>query len=267
MLIHWHFDPVLLQLGPLALRWYGLIFVGAFFLAQALLERIFRREGVPADKVQRLLLWALLGTIAGARLTHCLVYEPARYLGDPLAMLRTWDGGMASHGGALGLLLALWLANRRVPPPTPLPWLLDRAAMPAALGAALVRIANFLNSEIVGLPTAGDWGVVFEAVDALPRHPVQLYEAAGCLGVAAVLWALYRRHGARTPPGLLLGWFMLLVFSLRVAAEYFKMPQAAWEAGHAFSAGQWLSLPFVLAGALLVLQAARYSRLARRAGP
>lgn len=139
MLLHWHFDPVLLSLGPMALRWYGLLFVGAFFMGQAVLERIFKREGVPGDKVQRLLLWALLGTIAGARLVHCLVYEPARYWADPLAMLRTWDGGLASHGGALGLLLALWLANRRIPPATPFLWLVDRALHRAGPGARAAR--------------------------------------------------------------------------------------------------------------------------------
>jgi phosphatidylglycerol:prolipoprotein diacylglycerol transferase len=267
MLLHWHFDPVLLSLGPIALRWYGLLFVGAFFMGQAVLERIFKREGVPPDKVQRLLLWALLGTIAGARLVHCLVYEPARYLADPLAMLRTWDGGLASHGGALGLLLALWLANRRIPPATPFLWLVDRAAIPAALGAVFVRIANFLGSEILGVPTSGNWGVVFEAVDTLPRHPVQLYEAAGYLAVARMLWMLYRRHGAGTPRGLLLGWFMLLVFSLRVVAEHFKTPQAAYEAGLAWSMGQLLSLPFIVLGLVLVLRAGKRAPPACRIPP
>jgi prolipoprotein diacylglyceryltransferase len=159
------------------------------------------------------------------------------------------------------MLLGLWLGNRFVPPPRPFLWLVDRVSLPAALGAVFVRVANFLNSEIVGLPTGGHWGVVFEAVDALPRHPVQLYEAAGYLAVAGVLAVLYRRHTVRTPQGLLLGWFLLLVFSLRVAAEVFKTPQAAYEAGMAFSVGQWLSLPFVLLGLALVLRARSAPRL------
>lgn len=255
MLLHWNFDPIFLQVGPLAIRWYGLLFVGAFFMGQAVLAGIFKAEGVPREKAERLMLYALLGTIAGARLVHCLVYEPGHYLADPVAILRIWEGGLASHGGALGMLLGLWLGNRRVPPLRPFLWLVDRVSMPAALGAVFVRVANFLNSEIVGLPTAGNWGVVFEAVDALPRHPVQLYEATGYLAVAGVLAAIYRRHGARVPQGRLLGWFLLLVFSLRVAAEFFKTPQAAYEAGMALSVGQWLSLPFLLLGLALLLRA------------
>ncbi|NML16889.1 prolipoprotein diacylglyceryl transferase [Azohydromonas caseinilytica] len=255
MLLHWKFDPVLLSLGPIAIHWYGLLFVGAFFTGQALLVRMFKAENVPPQKAEQLLLYALLGTIVGARLVHCFFYDPAYYLSNPLAILRIWEGGLASHGGALGMLLGLWLGNARSAPRLPFLWLVDRVAIPAALGAVFVRVANFLNSEILGKPTAGDWGVVFDSVDALPRHPVQLYEALGYLAVAAVLWSLYRREGRHPPPGRLLGWFMVLVFSLRIATEFFKAPQAAYEAGQVFSVGQYLSLPFVLLGVALMLRA------------
>jgi prolipoprotein diacylglyceryl transferase len=252
VLLHWKFDPILFSLGPLSIRWYGLLFVGAFITGQAVLARIFRNEGVPPEHAQRLLMYALLGTIIGARLAHCLFYDPQYYFANPLAILRIWEGGLASHGGVVGMLVGLWLGSRVLQPRLPFLWLVDRIAIPAALGAVFVRVANFLNSEIVGVPTSGGWGVVFESVDVLPRHPVQLYEAVGYLVIAAVLLVGYRRLERRTPHGLLFGWFMVLVFAVRVAAEFFKLPQAAYEAGQLFSVGQWLSLPFVVFGLAMV---------------
>lgn len=178
MLLHWNFDPVLVAIGPLSIRWYGLLFVTAFFVGQAVLSRIFKAEGVPQENAGQLLLYSLVGTIVGARLAHCLFYDPQYYTSHPLAILRIWEGGLASHGGAVGMLVGLWLGSRTIWPQSPFLWLVDRVTIPAALGAAFVRVANFLNSEIVGVPTSGGWGVVFESVDQLPRHPVQLYEAA-----------------------------------------------------------------------------------------
>jgi len=257
MVFHWQFDPVAFSLGPLSVRWYGLLFVGAFLCGQWLLSRLFKAERRDPAQAEGLLLYALVGTLIGARLVHCLFYDPAYYLSQPLAILKVWEGGLASHGGALGLLAGLWLGGRRLtPPPHPL-WLLDRVAIPAALGGAFVRLANFLNSEIVGRPTSGDWGVVFTAVDALPRHPVQLYEAASCLLVFVILLAAWWRWREATPRGLLFGGFLLLVFSARIVAEAFKQPQAAYEAGWPFTVGQGLSLPFVLAGLVFVVRAWR----------
>jgi phosphatidylglycerol---prolipoprotein diacylglyceryl transferase len=257
MLIHWSFDPVLFSAGALAVRWYGLLFVGAFLVGQWMLGRIFAAEGIPRENAERLMIHALLGAIIGARLVHCLFYEPGYYLSHPLAILRIWEGGLASHGGTLGMLLALWFAARSAQPRLPFLWLIDRASLPAALGAMFVRIANFLNSEIVGIPTSGEWGVVFESVDALPRHPAQLYEAFAYGLIFLVLLAVYRRMGKRTPKGLLFGLLMVLVFSARIVVEFFKTPQAAYEAGQLFSVGQYLSVPFVVLGAVMVVRAWR----------
>jgi phosphatidylglycerol---prolipoprotein diacylglyceryl transferase len=259
MLIHWAFDPVLFSVGPLTVRWYGLLFVGAFLVGQWMLGRIFAAEGVPRENAERLMIHALLGAVIGARLVHCLFYEPQYYLSHPLAILRIWEGGLASHGGTLGMLLALWFAARTAQPRLPFLWLIDRVSMPAALGAVFVRFANFLNSEIVGIPTLGQWGVVFESVDALPRHPAQLYEAVAYAFIFAVLLALYRRSGKRTPEGLLFGVLMVLVFSARIVIEFFKTPQAAYETGQFFSVGQYLSLPFVMLGAAMIFRAVRRS--------
>ncbi|WP_462116753.1 prolipoprotein diacylglyceryl transferase, partial [Lysobacter xanthus] len=216
MLIHWNFDPILLQLGPLSVRWYGLLFVGGFIAAQFALGRIFRREGVDPNAAADLLIYALVGAVIGARLVHCLVYEPGYYLSHPLEIVRVWEGGLASHGGVVGVFIGLGLAARRHKPPLRLLWLLDRAAIPSTIATASIRLANFLNSEIVGLPTSGTWGVVFAAVDQVPRHPVQLYEAAAYLGIGCVLWSLYRR-GLASRSGLLLGTLFVLAFSARFA--------------------------------------------------
>jgi phosphatidylglycerol---prolipoprotein diacylglyceryl transferase len=259
MLIHWAFDPILFSAGPLTVRWYGLLFVGAFLIGQWMLGRIFAVEGVPRENAERLMMYLLLGAVIGARLVHCLFYEPEYYLSHPLAILRIWEGGLASHGGTLGMLLALWLGARTARPKLPFLWLVDRVSIPAALGAMFVRIANFLNSEIVGIPTSGEWGVVFESVDALPRHPAQLYEAFAYGLIFLVLVAVYRRTGKRTPEGLLFGLLMVLVFSARIVVEFFKTPQAAYEAGQMFSVGQYLSVPFVVLGVAMIVRAWRRS--------
>lgn len=257
MILHWSFDPVLFSLGPLTVRWYGLLFVGGFFAGQLLLARMFKAEGVAPGQAERLLMYALLGSIVGARLVHCLFYEPEYYLSNPLAILRIWEGGLASHGGLIGLVVGLWLARRGAQPPLPLPWLFDRVSMPAMVAAVCIRVANFLNSEIVGEPTGGVWGVVFEAVDGVPRHPAQLYEAAAYALILVVLTVVYRRFARKPPAWLLTGLSLLLAFSARIVIEFFKTPQAAYEAGQAFSVGQWLSLPFVLLGLVLVVRALR----------
>lgn len=257
MILHWSFDPVLVSLGSLSVRWYGLLFVGAFLAGEWILGRLFVRDGVARDAAEKLLYLGLFGTVIGARLVHCLFYDPDYYLAHPVAILKIWEGGLASHGGVMGMLLALVWGWKLAGWPRPFLWLLDRVTLPAALGAVFVRVANFLNSEILGNPTDGSWGVVFERVDALPRHPVQLYEAVGYLLTLLVLWALYRRRRADAPDGLLFGVMMVLVFGVRIAAEFFKTPQAAYEAGQLFTVGQYLSLPFVALGLVFVVRALR----------
>lgn len=266
MILHWHFDPVLFSAGPISVRWYGLLWLVAFLGGQYILGRMFVARGIAAARAEALLLYALLGTIIGARLMHVLAYDPAYYFAHPLEILQLWKGGLASHGGVLGMLLGLWWGSRAAEPKLDYLWLLDRVSIPSALGGALVRIANFLNSEIVGLPTHGDYGVVFESVDPLPRHPVQLYEAVGYLGVLAVLTLVYRRAGGQPRKGLLTGLFMLLVFAIRIALEFFKTPQAAYEAGNVFTVGQWLSVPFVVLGLVLIVRSRRQAGERRASG-
>jgi phosphatidylglycerol:prolipoprotein diacylglycerol transferase len=257
--IHWSFNPILFSIGPLHLRWYGLIWALAFIFGQYFVTWIYRRENRDMRGSEYILTYGLFGTVIGARLGHCLFYDPGFYLTHPIAILKMWEGGMASHGGAIGLLVAMWLYTRRFPVPSYM-WLIDRMAIPATVGGALIRIANFLGSDIIGNPTSGTWGVIFDAVDQIPRHPVQLYEAVAYLLIFVLMLAVYLRKGVRTPDGLLTGMFMLLVFAARFGLEFFKTPQAVYEANFSITVGQWLSVPFMMAGIYLIVMALRASR-------
>src|SRR5882724_3136534 len=171
----WNVDPVLLHIGPLQLRWYGLLFAAGILAAYRAGVWSFERAGGSREEASRLLGYVVAGTVIGARLGHCLLYEPGYYLHHPLAILAVWRGGLASHGGVLGIAVAVALFARRHG--RPILWLLDRVAVAAPIAAACIRVGNFFNSEIIGRPSRVPWAVVFTRVDALPRHPAMLYEA------------------------------------------------------------------------------------------
>jgi phosphatidylglycerol:prolipoprotein diacylglycerol transferase len=251
---HWHPDPILVAFGPLAVRWYGLFFASAFLVGYWVMVQIYRREGSDPSTIDTLLMYMGIGTLLGARLGHVLFYDPQYYLAHALDIVKVWEGGLASHGGAAGILIALLLYARKPGQPAYL-WLLDRVAIPTALGGFFIRVGNFFNSEIVGTPTSAPWAVVFDRVDPIPRHPVQLYEALVYLLIFVVLGLVYLRWGKMHRDGLLLGLFFTLVFSARFLLEFVKTPQAAYEAGFAVTVGQWLSVPFILAGIALIVRA------------
>lgn len=258
---HWDTDPVLVDLGFFSLRWYGVLFAAGFLASFSLVRRIFAREGKPDPDVDSLLVHTVVATIVGARLAHCLVYEPRHYLAHPVEILKFWEGGLASHGGIAGIAIALWFYCRRRPD-QPYLWLVDRLALPAALTGSMIRLGNFFNSEIVGVPTDVSWAVVFERVDPRPRHPAQLYESVAYAVTFVVVWLLYRRFGERTPRGLLFGLMFLLIFSARIAVESVKERQAAYEQGMAISVGTWLSIVPVLIGLVLTVRALKAGRTA-----
>jgi len=251
---HWNVNPVLVQLGPLALRWYGLLFAAAFLVGFWILERMYRSEGKDPESLDRLFIYMLVGTIVGARLGHVLFYDPHYYFTHPIEIFKIWEGGLASHGGAAGILIALYLYPRRAGSP-PYLWLLDRVVIPTALGGCFIRLGNFFNSEIVGTPTSGWWGVVFDRVDSLPRYPVQLFEALAYGLIFLILLRVYTRHRQNPRDGFLLGLFLVLVFSARFLLEFIKTPQAEYEAGFVLTVGQMLSVPFILVGVGLTLRA------------
>ncbi|MHC4849977.1 MAG: prolipoprotein diacylglyceryl transferase [Planctomycetota bacterium] len=254
--LHWNLDPTIVEIGPIALRYYGVCFAAGFLIGYSIIQRIFKQEGKPEKDLDSLCVALVVGTIVGARLGHCLFYHPAEYLADPISILKVWEGGLASHGGVIGNLVALWFYARKRPDQSYL-WLLDRIVIPTALAAALIRIGNFFNSEIVGIPTTKPWGVVFErfrneGADGPARHPAQLYESLCYLLIFGFMVWLYRRRRALTPHGLLLGWFFVLLFTARFFVEFVKVPQKPGVEEDMLRQGQFLSIPFILVGIWLI---------------
>jgi phosphatidylglycerol---prolipoprotein diacylglyceryl transferase len=257
--VYWNVSPVLFHLGPLVIRWYGLFFAIVFALGFLIMRWQFRVEHKDASSLDKLALYIMAGTIVGARLGHCLFYDPVYYFRHPVEILMVWRGGLASHGGAAGILIALYLYTRNRPD-QPYLWLLDRMVVPAALGGSLIRLGNLFNSEILGTPTRVPWAFVFEQVSSQPRHPVQLYESIAYALIFVMLLRVYRRLRAQTPSGLLLGLFLVSVFMFRFFIEFLKQPQAAYAHHLPLKTGQWLSIPFIGLGAVLLWRVSRRRR-------
>jgi len=252
----WNIDPNIFKYGSLQLRWYGLLFVSSFFIGMALVKWMFRRENVPTDALDNLLLAAIAGTVIGARLMHCLAYEPGFYLSHPIEILKVWKGGLASHGGMLGMIIVLyWYARKEH---LPYGWLLSRLTIPGMIVAAFVRFGNFFNSEILGLPTDVPWAIVVSRVNPIPRHPVQLYEGFSYLIIFAILLTIYLRTSRDFSARILPGIFAVLLFGTRFVLEYFKTRQADYTTALPFTTGQLLSLPVILVGVVWIIWALRY---------
>jgi prolipoprotein diacylglyceryl transferase len=282
----WDPNPDLLNLGPITIRYYGVLFAAGLMLGYVLWRWQMLRAKHNPQITEKFLVWGVVAVLAGSRLGHCLFYEPEIYLRNPLKILYIWQGGLASHGATIGLILALFLYGRIYK--FSVLEVLDRFAMPTCMGAIFVRIGNFLNSEIVGRVWTGPLAVRFPRYDALnqagletrvghklgfvaqslPRHPSQLYEALGGLAVFLVLLLVDWRLNEKRPRGLLAGLFLLLYFSFRFAVEFVKeyqrflkiVPDAQnrilWTEGTAeLTMGQWLSVPFAALGLALVIYA------------
>jgi len=227
------------------------MFATAFLLGYEIMKWIHIREKKDIQYMDQLLIYIIGGTIIGARLGHCLFYDPDYYLANPLKILAVWEGGLASHGGGVGALTGLYLYKLKTR--ESYLWLLDRIAIPAALAGSLIRFGNLFNSEIVGVPTAVPWAVIFERVDAVPRHPVQLYEALSYLMIFFILMVIYRKGGGKPKAGLIFGMFLVLVFTARIFMEFVKTRQEAYSLDFWMNTGQMLSVPFLLAGVLLLV--------------
>lgn len=262
MLHHPNFDPIALQLGPVAIRWYGLMYLVAFALFFFLTRYRARRQpwhGANDQLVDDLLFYGVLGVILGGRLGYVLFYKTGHFLSHPLDILKVWEGGMSFHGGFLGVLVALWLVARK----HRLPWLAitDLVAPQIPLGLAAGRMGNFINGELYGRVTDVAWGMVFQSHGAgpLPRHPSQLYQfALEGLALFVVLWIYSSR---RRPPGAISALFLIGYGLFRFIAEFFREPDdflgllaLNW------SMGQWLSLPMLLIGVVMMVWAARRAR-------
>ncbi|MBI5731108.1 MAG: prolipoprotein diacylglyceryl transferase [Ignavibacteriales bacterium] len=246
-MINWDVSPDIFSIGPITIRWYGLLFAMSFVVGYQIMMIIFKRENRSEHDLNDLVWYMILGTVLGARLGHCLFYNPDYYLSHPLEILQIWKGGLASHGAAIGILIAIYLYVRRKKEMSFL-WVIDRIVITVALSGFFIRMGNLFNSEIIGKPTNGNWGFVFVSVDNIPRHPAQLYEAIAYLLIFIFLLSFYFRVKGRFKNGLLFGMFLVSVFGFRFFVEFFKENQSLFEQNLFLNMGQLLSIPFVIIG-------------------
>lgn len=350
--IIWNLRPEIWPDGPLPLRWYGLFFAASFAFGQFIISYIFKRDGKPVQDVDYLTYYMIAGTVLGARLGHCLFYQPDYYLSNPLEILKIWEGGLASHGATVGILFSLWLYSRKRPDQSWL-WILDRIVIVVALGGFFIRMGNLMNSEIVGKPSGLPWSVVFVQpfesslrdyveqqagkdalahlsaeknqgenqlvlrmefkqglmdslqahvlvnqiipgiiarsngdephlkvpanprlrytpngqngnsvvetdLEGIPRHPAMVYEALSTLFLFVLLFSLWKSK-PDLPEGRLFGIFVVILFSLRFFYEFLKENQVAFEEGLVLNMGQFLSIPLVIAGIIILFLPGRKS--------
>lgn len=249
-MIHWNADPELIRVGVFSVRWYGLLFASGFVIGLKVLEKVFDKDRVSQEILDRLFVYMVIGTIVGARLGHCLFYEPEIYLEDPIRIFKVWEGGLASHGGALGIFLVLYIFSRRHQ--LSWLWLTDRIAIVAALAGGFIRLGNFFNSEIIGRPLQAPWAIIFSRVDQVPRHPTQIYESVTYFSTFGLLYWLYWSRNKGGASGYLTGVFLIFVFGSRFFWEFLKENQVSFEASLPMNMGQMLSIPLVLIGAWLI---------------
>lgn len=245
--IVWDVNPQIFSLGTFSVRWYGLLFALSFIAGYFIVGKMFKGEGIPIKLLDRLTTYMVIGTVVGARLGHCLFYEPDYYLSNPLRILKIWEGGLASHGAAVGIIFSLYYFSKKSQ--KPLLWILDRIVIVVALSGLFIRTGNLMNSEIYGVETSLSWGFVFvRAGEDVPKHPTQIYEALSYFIIFLLLYIIYLKQWKKIKNGLLFGLFLVLLFSVRFLIEFVKEPQVGFEAGMALNMGQILSIPFVLAG-------------------
>jgi len=255
--IEWDPNIELFRIGSIAIRYYSLMFVIAFVLGLQIMKKIYRNEGVPLEKLDPLFIYTVVATLLGARLGHFLFYDFDFLLSNPLEVLLpiklnpfrfTGYQGLASHGAAIGIIIAMYFYSKKVLK-KPMLWILDRIVIPVASGAIFVRIGNLMNSEIIGKPTNSDYGFVFVQLgEDFPRHPAQLYEAFGYLITFLVLWFVYWKTDKGKVLGYLFGLFMVFLWSVRFIVEFFKEAQVEQRGEWDLNTGQLLSIPMILVG-------------------
>jgi prolipoprotein diacylglyceryl transferase len=250
-MITWDVDPEIFRIGPLAIRYYSLAFVIGFFASDKYVFSITsKKHGWTEKQMSSCLFYILAGTFIGARLGHVLFYQPEYYLSNPLEIIQVWKGGLASHGGYLGVMIAIALYIKKFKNGTFL-GLFDIFAAPALFIGSLIRVGNLMNSEIIGHYTTVPWAFVFKRVDLVPRHPSQIYESMGYFTVSVILFLLYRKFGDTWKKGRILGFAMWLSFLFRMFVETFKENQVRFENDMFLNMGQALSIPFIIIGLIL----------------
>ncbi|WP_035652803.1 prolipoprotein diacylglyceryl transferase [Flavobacterium sp. ASV13] len=261
--LNWNLDPVIVMItDSFPLKYYGALFAAGLLLGYYIVRNIYKKENISIENLDSLLVYVIVGTILGARLGHCFFYEPEYFLKHPIEILLPIQKvggiykfvgfqGLASHGGTIGVLIAMILYCRKYK--VKFLWLLDRMAIGVPVTGAFIRFGNFMNSEIYGKPTNGSWGVVFQRDDLIPRHPTQLYEAFSYLLIFGILFWMYKSDKIRQTSGLLFGCFLTLLFLARFIIEFFKENQETFENNMIINMGQILSIPFILIGLTLIV--------------
>ncbi len=261
-IINWNVDPEIFTImDAFPLRYYGLCWVLGLAIGYMIVKWIYKKENIPFENLEQLSMYIFIGAFFGARLGHCFFYEPSYYFQNPLEILlpiKSVGGsfefigfqGLASHGGVIGVIIGIVAYARKTR--TSLLWIMDRVAIGAAVTAAFIRIGNLMNSEVYGKPTNGNWGVIFERDDLLPRHPTQVYEAVSYLLIFAVLIFIYRSKKIEKQNGLMVGILLIMLFTARFTIEFFKENQVAFEDSMTINMGQLLSIPFILMGFAMI---------------
>ncbi len=265
--ITWNPDIFAFHVGAFGVRWYSLCWAIGLFSVYLLEHKIFREQRIPEEKFEPLVFYCFIGILVGARLGHCLFYEPSYFLVHPLEMILpmrqdaagSWHftgyEGLASHGGTIGLIFALWLYMRKTG--LKLLTVLDNIAIVTPICACAIRMGNLMNSEIIGRPTDVPWAFIFERIDQLPRHPGQLYEAICYALFFCVHWYFYRKYPKKVGTGFFFGICLTLIFTARIFIEYTKENQVDFENGMLFNMGQLLSVPFIIVGVYSILRSSK----------
>lgn len=279
--ITWNIDPVAFSIGDLSVRWYGILWAIGIYICYLMQCKQYKNENLPEEWTDKLFTYIVIGTIIGARLGHCFFYEwheaarlglePISFLGmtfnyrnpyieHPFELIKIWQGGLASHGGAIGIIIAAYLVGKKHFKHS-LVWVLDRLVVGVAVTAFCIRLGNLMNSEIYGGPTDMPWGFIFVRDGmTVPCHPTQIYEMLYCLVALVACWTLYWKYKAYQREGLLLGVFLEIVFVTRFLLEFIKFNQEAFESNLLLNMGQLLSIPFILWGAYLIYIAMKNPR-------
>jgi phosphatidylglycerol---prolipoprotein diacylglyceryl transferase len=256
--INWDVDPEIINVFGISIRYYGLLFVSGIILCIYILGWIYKKENIPYEHLEKLSIYGIIGILAGARLGHCLFYEPSYYLSHPLEIILPVTfppaggikfigyQGLASHGGALGFLIAVYFYSRKTK--HSMIDTLDLVAVVGALAGVFIRLGNFMNSEIIGIPTTKPWGVIFERIDNVSRHPAQLYEAISYFIIFSIMMILYKEMRDRLKNGFFFGLVLVLCFTARFIIEFVKENQVDFEKNLTFDMGQILSIPYIIAG-------------------
>ena len=260
--ITWTVDPEIFRLGPIAPRWYGLMWAIGFLVGYWIISKVYKREGISEEQTEKVFMYMLIGTVVGARIGHCFFYDFAYYSRHLINVLFVWEGGLSSHGGACGILISLWIFSRKVVHKSFI-WVMDRIVLPVAICGACIRFGNLMNHEIYGHPTDVPWAFEFiknihawqngaAPVFSEPSHPTQIYEMLYCLVTFATVMFLYWKTNARKFEGFIFGVFLIGVFLTRFLLEYIKNSQEAFEDSMILNMGQILSIPLIVWGVYLL---------------